>query len=282
VDLGEELFYEALHDFEKGRWAKALSTIKSYESAMVVAVEHEEKLEIADKRAVYLFDNFSLLFARCQGSQLLKTGDVHWDRAAGGDPGDLWGNALLAQDDYRLALSFVAEKDLELEGTVLTRLARLFVQVAKLPTVAHQLYLRAVQLGVLSQPRGTWYEEATAAVQKHRDDLWAAEQKEWTEKRKPILEKLKPELDRLEEKIQKKTSDWELAEFIWKEWPPKTEGPKELPGTELSEKKRFLKVIQRYHSDKNLASVYGDEWAVMAEEISKALGTCYNIIKGAD
>lgn len=89
---------------------------------------------------------------------------------------------------------------------------------------AHQLYLRAVQLGVLSQPRGTWYEEATAAVQKHRDDLWAAEQKEWTEKRKPIVEKLKPELDRLEEKKSKRTSDWELAEFIWQEWPPKTDG----------------------------------------------------------
>lgn len=152
VDLGEEIFYEALFDFEKGRWVKALSTIKSYESAMVVAVEHEEKLELDDKRAAYLFDSaydidsrrhqlthghldFSLLFARCQGSQLLKSGDVLWDRAAGGDPGDLWGNALLAQDDYRLALSFVAEKDLELEGTVLTRLARLFVQVAKLPAV---------------------------------------------------------------------------------------------------------------------------------------------------
>lgn len=82
---------------------------------------------------------------------------------------------------------------------------------------------------------------------------------------------------------------------------PKYPGPKELPGPELSEKKRFLKVIQvrsispcligshnfnylfqRYHSDKNLASVYGEEWAVMAEEISKALGACYNIIKGVD
>jgi hypothetical protein len=152
VDLGEELFYEALFDFEKGRWAKALSIIKSYESAMVVAVEHEEKLDLSEKRAIYLFDSsydngtrlrqlihnrpdFTLLFARCQGSQLLKTGDMHWDRAAGGDPGDLWGNALLAQDDYRLALTFVAEKDLELEGAVLTRLARFFLQVAKVPAV---------------------------------------------------------------------------------------------------------------------------------------------------
>ena len=152
VDLGEEIFYEALFDFEKGRWVKALSTIKSYESAMIVAVEHEERFERSDKRAVYLFDSaydngtrlrqlthghidFSLLFARCQGSQLLKTGDVHWDRAAGGDPSDLWGHALLAQDDYRLALTFLAEKDLELEGAVLTRLARFFLQLAKVPTV---------------------------------------------------------------------------------------------------------------------------------------------------
>ena len=128
---------------------------------------------------------------------------------------------------------------------------------------AHQLYLRAVQLGVLFQPQGTWYEESTAAVQKHRDDLWAAEQKEWTEKRKQILEKLKPDLDRLEEKLKNKTSDWEFAEFVWKEWPPKTDGefgtsysrdapsfipnipgPMELPGLETTEKKRFLKVIQ--------------------------------------
>lgn len=61
-------------------------------------------------------------------------------------------------------------------------------------------------------------------MQKHRDDLWEAEQKEWAEKRKPIVEKLKPDLDRLEEKREKRTSDWEFVEFIWKEWPPKTEG----------------------------------------------------------
>jgi len=53
----------------------------------------------------------------------------------GGDPGGIWGNALLAQDDYRQALSFVAEKDLELEGAVLIRLARFFLQVAKVPAV---------------------------------------------------------------------------------------------------------------------------------------------------
>ena len=39
---------------------------------------------------------------------------------------------------------------------------------------------------------------------------------------------------------------------------------------------------QRYHADKNPASVYGEEWAVMAEEISKAIGSCYNMMKGME
>jgi hypothetical protein len=39
---------------------------------------------------------------------------------------------------------------------------------------------------------------------------------------------------------------------------------------------------QRYHADKNPASVYGEEWAVMAEEISKALGSCYNMMKSME
>lgn len=55
LDLGEALFHEAISDFEHGRWAKALNTIKSHESAVVVAVEYEEKLDLSNKRAKYLF-----------------------------------------------------------------------------------------------------------------------------------------------------------------------------------------------------------------------------------
>ena len=55
VDLGEALFHEALSDFENGRWAKALSLINSYESAIIVAVEYEEKMDLSEKRAKYLF-----------------------------------------------------------------------------------------------------------------------------------------------------------------------------------------------------------------------------------
>jgi hypothetical protein len=80
------------------------------------------------------------------------------------------------------------------------------------------------------QPKGSWYMEAVAAVQKYRDDLWAAEQQGWTHRRKPIVEKLKTEIARIDEKqknAERKGSAadyWEFAEWVWKEWPPKTEG----------------------------------------------------------
>lgn len=71
----------------------------------------------------------------CQGSQLLKNRDSHWERAINGDPDELWENAQLSQDDYHQALACVIEKDIELEGTTLTRLAHSFLVVAKLPSV---------------------------------------------------------------------------------------------------------------------------------------------------
>jgi len=80
------------------------------------------------------------------------------------------------------------------------------------------------------QPKGTWYAEAVAAVQKYRDDLWAAEQQGWAENRRPIVEKFKNEITRLDEK--QKTAKrkgpaadyWEFSVWVWKEWPLKTEG----------------------------------------------------------
>ena len=80
------------------------------------------------------------------------------------------------------------------------------------------------------QPKGPWYAEAVAAVQKYRDDLWAREQQGWTQRRKPIVEKLKNEITRLDEKQmdaeRKGTAAdfWEFTVWVWKEWPPKTEG----------------------------------------------------------
>jgi hypothetical protein len=59
-------------------------------------------------------------------------------------------------------------------------------------------------------------------------------------------------------------------QFVYKTWPPKTEGPAEPPtdpgDPRTLSKKHLLKVIQRYHSDKNMT--WGDEWRVLSEEVS--------------
>jgi hypothetical protein len=63
---------------------------------------------------------------------------------------------------------------------------------------AHQLYLRAVQLGAAlspALPKGMWYRDCVNAVQAYRDKLQAEEAKKWANRRIPILEKLSKEMN---------------------------------------------------------------------------------------
>jgi len=99
--------------------------------------------------------------------------------------------------------------------------------------------------------------------------------------REPILEKLSEDMAKLNG--AKDMDNFKFVEFVYKTWPPKTEGPAEPP-TDPEEpntlsKKQLIKVIQRYHSDKNIT--WGDEWRVLSEEISKCFTARYNIMKGA-
>lgn len=94
------------------------------------------------------------------------------------------------------------------------------------------------------------------------------------------MEKLSEEITKLE--AAKNMKNVEFVKFVFKTWPPKTEGGLEPPENpddpNTLSKKNLLKVIQRYHVDKNAA--WGDEWRVLSEEISKALTGRYNDLKG--
>jgi len=225
---------------------------------------------------------FDMQLAICHTSQLIHTGDLHFKDAETGMAEDMMGHAQLAQDDYRAALLCVTGQDVELEGAVIARLARFYAKVMKLPVPAHQLYLRAVQLAAClapALPKGDWYKDSVAAVQAHRDELQAQEAKEWAARREPILLKLSVDINKLHS--GKAMNDREFCKFIFKEWPPKTDGvtqmePGLLNASHMS-KKQLLKVIQRYHTDRN--SSYGEEWLVLCEEISKELTARYNILK---
>ncbi|KAG8800445.1 hypothetical protein FRC17_006876 [Serendipita sp. 399] len=296
----ESQLQQALKLFESGQWALAMSLLKSSEAELDVFLESEEKgakkgVDDAEYakwgmsdyylpgKAAMLKREYEIQLSICSATQLLNIGDRHFEDSMRQAPEDMMSYALLAQDDYRAALGHVVGQDLELEGAVLTRLARFHAKLLKLPVVAHQLYLRAIQLASTlapAIPKGQWYRECVDAVQAHRDALEAEELKQWEALKKPILEKLEGELKKLSD--AKPMSNLEFAKFIFKEWPPKTEGPTEVPSdpedpSQMS-KKALLKVIQRYHVDKNQDK--GDEWRVMSEEISKALTARYNVMKG--
>lgn len=296
--LMREIFHDSVRQFEDGKWVRAMSLLSSKESALDVLVGLEDTYEAAwadvsvglgdcgltsaykvgDARA--LSDEFAMLLAMCKASQLLHLGDMHFEDVESGEPEEVFARALLAQDDYRAALSFVTGHDVELEGNVLYRLARFHSKVSKLRAVAHSLYLRAVQLAAAlapTLPKGEWYLKCTEAVQAYRDELHAKDAKEWANKRKPILEKMKDEIQKLE--CASSMKDVSFAKFIFETWPPKTEGPKEFPvqATVSLSRAEHLKIIARYHTDKN--SKFGEEWLVMCEEISKALVGRYNLTK---
>jgi hypothetical protein len=112
----EECFHQSIRLFEEGRWAPAMSLLKSKDSELDVLLEHEEKnanqspmrddysewgLSGQENRAGMLRRDFDMHMAMCKGSQLIHMGDLHFKEAMNGDPGDMMTRALLAQDDYR-------------------------------------------------------------------------------------------------------------------------------------------------------------------------------------
>jgi hypothetical protein len=161
----EKALHEAVRHFEAGRWAPAMSLLKSQDAAVSVLMELEDAYERAAAKdnsssllrgyelgtARLTRTDFDLQLAICQGSQLVHTGDWHFREAEVGMAEDMMGRAQLAQDDYRqvawipslvlpfkirhsrAALLCVTGQDVELEGIALARLARFYAKVVKLP-----------------------------------------------------------------------------------------------------------------------------------------------------
>lgn len=118
----EACFHQAIRLFEDGKWAPAMSHLKSKEAELDVLVEHEERQNKRHRasndddysswgignlyevgRAEALRNDFAMQLAMCKGSQLIHLGDIHFKDAMSGDPDDMLARALLAQDDYRYA-----------------------------------------------------------------------------------------------------------------------------------------------------------------------------------
>jgi hypothetical protein len=113
--LLEKALHESIRHFEAGRWAQAMSLLKSQDAAVSVLMELEDTYERAAAKdnsssllrgyelgtARLTRTDFDLQHAICQGSQLIHTGDWHSREAEVGMAEDMMGRAQLAQDDYR-------------------------------------------------------------------------------------------------------------------------------------------------------------------------------------
>lgn len=114
----EDTLHQAIRYFEAGKWAPAMSLLKSQDGLIGVLVDMEEtyiKAAALDRswtpfegfecgRARLTRVDFDMQLAMCRASQLIYTGDEHFQQAETGDAEDMMGRVHLAQDDYRCVL----------------------------------------------------------------------------------------------------------------------------------------------------------------------------------
>jgi len=296
----DSVFYQAVRGYEKGKWAAAKSQLQGEVSNLSVLVELSEKLEqstspwateaklrelgLEPGRARLTLRDFETYLVLCEATMLMEFGDRHFKEAGEGDAEDLFPRAQLAQDDYRAAHVLAKDNDVELEGAILSRLARHHAKVTNMPSTAHALYMHAVELAASLAPmlpKGGWYIECVEAITAYRKAREEQDASNWYEQRRPILETLEEDLKKIES--MKDADHKTFVEYIVKEFAPKTTGPDtiaemvDLTSDKLT-KKEMLKVIARYHTDKNTA--WGDRWKVLSEEICKTLTARYENMKG--
>lgn len=114
----EDTLHQAIRHFEAGRWALAMSLLKSQDALIDVLVDVEDAYQNAaavdsswtplepfeSGKANLTRVEFDMQLAMCRASQLIHTGDMHFREAETGVAEDMMGHAQLAQDDYRCVL----------------------------------------------------------------------------------------------------------------------------------------------------------------------------------
>lgn len=291
--LASRHHHNALRASESGDFKGALSILSEGDGACRMALELEEAMN-ADQQvhtctaeedileeAADITASYKILESTCTATRALESGHGNFTAAVADSAEKLMDYALLALDNYRHALSCATSKDIELEAESVYYLAKTYQILLKNETKAHELYLRSISLVITLSPKlpgGSWFTEAKKAVEARRAKLKAQEDSEWHSRRGPIYEKVK---DKVEE-IHKKSEDdaRQLVEWLMKTYPPKTEG--DAPDltkskADLPDKRAVLEAVRRYHPDKNMA--FGDEWHVIAEEITKCLNNCFGRLK---
>lgn len=286
--MASKLHHDALRASDAGDFTRAISLLAEGESSCRMALELEEIInesrnptDIIFAEAEDIASSYEILRSTCTATRALKAGHSRFNAALLEQAERLMDNSLLALDDYRLALSCAANKDIELEAEAVFYLGKTHHILLKSELKAHDLYIRAISLVAAISPKlpsGTWFTEAKVAIEARRAKMKAQEDSEWYKRRQPIYERMKDVIDEIHRKSVLDARP--LVTWIMATHPPKTEGNfPNLEKSEVSDNRLVLEAVRRYHPDKN--SSFGEDWHVVSEEITKALNNCFGRMKSS-
>jgi dTDP-4-amino-4,6-dideoxygalactose transaminase len=186
-------------------------------------------------------------------------------------------------DMYKDAAIKTRERDFENEALALSRQGRMFEEIFKIRHKAHQYYRRAFDLALILPPRNLnkvdWFLESKQALDRFQQDILKEEEEKAKKEKGPILEKLAPVLKEIKAADEK--SMYNLLAHIYTKHPPKVQHDyveKDVNSENI--KRTIMKAIRNYHPDKQM--LFGMEWRVLCEEITKCLTVRYETIKGSE
>ena len=184
-------------------------------------------------------------------------------------------------DMFKQCTMLVREQDVEQEAISLSRLAKVFDVVLKLPEKAKIYYKRSFHLAAALFPRTfntkDWYKDCSQALERYQKETVQREESKWQEERKPYLEELKLELKGLQEAFDE--GYVVFVKYVYSTHPPKN--PNHTLTGDGSTKKSVRMALIHYHTDK-INKSEDTKWYVLCEEICKMLSQKYEKLKSAE
>lgn len=155
------VYFKALRAWESTSYKKVISLLDGVDANFRLVVELREAGAVAldtlwTGDVNCLEEDFRLLRCAASSGKMLSSGDVYFEKFLTQEAEMLMGYALLALDDYCIALAQASSGgDVEAEAIANARLGKLYARILRLPERAHKHYVQAVRLANALSPTAT-------------------------------------------------------------------------------------------------------------------------------
>ena len=190
-------------------------------------------------------------------------------------------------DFYKESILLTRENDVEQEAISMSRLGKVYHEVLKQKTRAKEMFMLVVHLGSTLQPRNLsqeeWYRYSTTILAEYQLKEQQKEEEEWQNSRQRYLDKMQVKLNELQ--VKSVMSAQKFLVWLYKTHPPQHTKTFDVNLKEIEKataeqcNKLLAKAIVFYHPDKIDAKVFGMEYKVFSEEITKYLTSKYECFK---